>query len=63
MRCAVACLGGSKSWRGEVRGFFGLLRRRFTIFSLGHADKGAFSFHETMKFDDGEPEKRQWNFI
>jgi hypothetical protein len=61
MTAAIACLGGEMKWEGQVRGLFGLLKRNFTIESQGRRNGDTLSFFETLRFDDGEVQKREWN--
>lgn len=60
MRAAFACLGGERRWTGTVRGLFGLIRRNFAIWSNGRMEDGALVFQETLAFEDGETQERQW---
>ncbi len=60
MAMAIACLGGRKHWEGSVRGFFGLLRRTTVIESSGAIEDGVLVFRETLTFDNGDEEKREW---
>ncbi|MEM9495209.1 MAG: DUF3833 family protein [Pseudomonadota bacterium] len=63
MRAAIECLGGRKTWRGGVRGLFGLLKRDFEITSEGVVENGILTFSEVMVFDDGEVEHRHWRIF
>lgn len=60
MVMVIACLGGRKRWQGRVRGLFGLLRRDVDIESSGALEDGVFLFRETLTFDNGDQEKREW---
>lgn len=63
MSLAMACLGGRRRWEGDVRGLFGIIRRRFSIHSDGVMRDGAFCFSETLSFDDGETQQREWRLV
>jgi len=63
MQAALAALGGPKHWTGRVRGLGGLIRRTFIIDSTGHYENGQLKFCETMKFDDGDTNQREWTII
>lgn len=60
MAMAIACLGGRKKWNGRVRGLFGLLRRDISIDSSGAVENGDLVFRETLRFDNGDEEYREW---
>jgi len=60
MAMAIACLGGRKKWKGRVRGLFGMLRRDISIESLGAVEDGVLIFRETLRFDNGDQENREW---
>lgn len=60
MQAAFAALGGTKHWTGRVRGLAGLIRRTFVIDSTGHFENDQLKFYETLKFDDGETNQREW---
>ncbi len=61
MRLAITCLGGRKSWNGSVRGFFGLLKRDVVIESEGAVERGVLIFRESLTFDNGDQENREWS--
>ncbi|WP_428407867.1 DUF3833 family protein [Hyphococcus sp.] len=63
MAFATACLGGERRWEGSVRGLFGLIQRRFSIHSLGVIREGELCFSETICFDDGETQQREWRLV
>lgn len=63
MRVAVSCLGGQRVWSGKVTGLFGAVNRDFTIESQGMLKGAALDFTETLRFDDGEAQKRAWKLI
>lgn len=63
MQAAFAALGGTKHWTGRVRGLAGLIRRTFVIDSTGQFENGQLKFYETLKFDDGETNQREWTII
>ena len=63
MQTAYAALGGTKHWTGRVRGLAGLIRRTFDIDSAGHFENGQLMFYETLKFDDGETNQREWTIF
>lgn len=63
MRLAHASLGGVKKWRGNVSGLGGLLQRTFEIDSNGKLDNGNLQFFETLTFNDGAVETRQWRLF
>ena len=60
IQAALAALGGTKHWTGRVRGLAGLIRRTFVIESTGQYENGQLKFFETLKFDDGETNQREW---
>ena len=61
MALAEKSLGGRKRWRGDVSGLLGLLRRGFSIESVGKLDSQGLVFDETLQFDDGETQLRSWH--
>ncbi len=63
MDIAKACLGGERQWVGNVRGPFGLIKRQFSIQSNGIIQGGDLCFFETVCFDDGETQKREWRLV
>ena len=63
MRCAVMCLGGERTWTGDVRGIFGFIRRSFVIGSVGSYSADGLIFEETLEFDDGEFLERRWRLF
>ena len=63
MTAAYTALGGAKHWTGDVRGLGGLIRRQFTIQSTGVYHDGEIIFRETLTFDDGEHNQREWSVI
>lgn len=60
MDAALRHLGGRKCWRGHVRGLAGLINRKVEIMSEGVLVEDRLHFRETLKFDNGDEEQRQW---
>ena len=63
MRSAIEFLGGRKHWNGTVRGLAGLISRSFSIDSIGVVKDGVLIFRETLKFDNGETQDREWQLF
>lgn len=63
MRCAVRCLGGARTWTGDVSGIFGFIRRSFVISSIGSYSADGLIFEEALEFDDGEFLERRWRLF
>ena len=63
MQAAVEALGGTKHWAGSVRGLAGLICRTFIIHSTGHLEDEQLKFSETLKFDNGDVNQREWRIF